>query len=190
MFRKLPKFNDQSYVHFITTKTFKNLPYFEDDKCCLILLEELDFYRKHLGFKVLGYVILPDHLHCLIFWDVEENPKLTISKVMQGIKGHSAVRIRDYVKTTGRLKPLLQPDESRGSHLPHKRGLKYQIWQKGFYDFNIYTKKKFYEKLNYIHNNPITAGLCESPENYQWSSHSQIAGTYKNPIFKIDFLEI
>jgi len=190
MFRNLPKFNEQDCIHFITTTTFHKNPYFSDDECCLILLEDLDYYRKYLGFNVLGYVIMPNHFHCLIFWDGEEHPELTISKIMQGIKGHSAVRIRDYVKTTGRLKPLLQPDESRGSHLPHKRGLKYQIWQKGFYDFNIYSEKKFIEKVNYIHKNPINAGLCKNPEDYRWSSYSQSIGMDKNPIFKIDFLEM
>jgi len=64
------------------------------------------------------------------------------------------------------------------------------VWQKGFYDSNIYSEEKFIEKLNTIHNNPITAGLCENPENYPWSSRSQIVGSDKNPIFKIDFLEI
>ena len=65
---------------------------------------------------------------------------------------------------------------------------KTQIWQKGFYDFNIYSEKKFNEKLNYIHNNPVTARLCESPEDYQWSSYKQIMGIDENPIFEIDFL--
>ena len=131
---------------------------------------------------------MPDHFHCLILWDVEESPGLTISTIMQRIKGHSAIMIRDYVKTTGRLKHLLQPDESRGSHLPHKRGLKYQIWQAGFYDFNIYTEKKFYEKLNYIHKNPVTGGLCKEPQDYKWSSYRQIIGIDKEPVFKVDFL--
>jgi len=202
MFRSLPKFNEQNYIHFITTKTFHKYPYFGDSRCCLILLEELDFYRKHLGFKVLGYVILLDHLHCLIFWDVEEYPELTISKIMQVVKSHSAKEISYYIQT-GRRKPSLSPysrGASEGSHPPNSyewenKGKvhtkpKAQIWQPGFYDFNIYSEKKLIEKLNYIHNNPITAGLCENPENYQWSSYSQIMEIEKNPIFKIDFLEI
>jgi len=38
----------------------------------LILLEDLDFYREKLGFKILGYVIMSDHFHYLIFWNVEK----------------------------------------------------------------------------------------------------------------------
>jgi putative transposase len=202
MFKKLPKFNERNDIHFITTKTFNNNPYFGDSRCCLILLEELNFYREQLGFKVLAYVIMPDHFHCLIFWDGEGHPVLTISKIMQVVKSHSAKEISYYIQT-GRRKPSLSPYSkgvSEGSHLPNSyewenRGKvhtkpKAQIWQKGFYDFNIYSEKKLIEKLNYIHNNPVNAGLCKNPENYKWSSYSQIIGMDKNPIFKVGFLEI
>jgi len=172
----------------LSKKTFENYSYFRDDKCCLMLLGELEFYRKRLAFKVLGYVIMPDHLHCLIFWDAEEYPKLTISKIMQGIKSHSAKEILCYLRT-GRRKPSLSPyskGASKGSHLPNAYEWENigrvhtkpetRIWQKGFYDFNIYNEEKFYKKLNYIHNNPVSAGLCENPEDYQWSSYHQIMG--------------
>ena len=43
-------------------------------------------------------------------------------------------------------------------------------WQKGFYDFNIYTHKKFLEKLNYVHNNPYKDNRIKDPENYPYSS--------------------
>ncbi|MFH1838122.1 MAG: transposase [Candidatus Kuenenbacteria bacterium] len=94
-FKNFPKF--QEGIHFITTKTFKNYSYFKDEKCCLILVEELDFYRKKLGFKILGYTIMPDHLHCLIWWDIEKYPELTINYIIQRIKSHSAKKILEYL---------------------------------------------------------------------------------------------
>lgn len=125
MHKNLPKFNDINYVHFITAKTFQNEPYFKNEKCCLILLEELNFYREKLGFKILGYVIMPDHLHCLIFWEVDEYPKLTISRIMQSVKSHSAKEILYYLQA-GRRKPSLSPYStgvSEGSHLPDSMGM-------------------------------------------------------------------
>lgn len=221
MRKNLPKFNDSNYVHLVTTKTCKNKRYFEDEKCCLILLEELDFYRKKLRFKILGYVIMPDHLHCLIFWEVDRNPKLTISKIVQSFKSHSAKEILYYLQV-GRRNLSLSPystDASEGSHLPNNTNndsrppdlgsrkpslparykwentgrvhtkSKIKFWQKGFYDFNIYTEKKLKEKFDYMHiTNPTKAGLCEKPENYEWSSYRQIMGIEKQPLFKVDFL--
>ena len=65
--KNLPKFNDDSYVHFITTATYKNRPYFRDEEFCRILLEELELYSKKCGFTLIGYVIMPDYMHLLLW---------------------------------------------------------------------------------------------------------------------------
>jgi len=44
------------------------------------------------------------------------------------------------------------------------------FWQKRYYDFNIRNYPQFVEKLRYIHRNPVKAGLCERPEDWEWSS--------------------
>jgi len=44
------------------------------------------------------------------------------------------------------------------------------FWQKRYYDFNVWTKKKCAEKLRYLHRNPVTRGLVENPEDWAWSS--------------------
>jgi putative transposase len=47
------------------------------------------------------------------------------------------------------------------------------LWQAGFYDFNVYSEEKLKEKLNYIHGNPVKAGLVLSPRDYRWSSYKE-----------------
>lgn len=44
------------------------------------------------------------------------------------------------------------------------------FWQKRYYDFNARNGKQFVEKLRYIHRNPVKRGLCERPEDWEWSS--------------------
>ncbi len=44
------------------------------------------------------------------------------------------------------------------------------IWQKRFYDFNVWSDRKRIEKLRYMHRNPVTRGLVASPELWRWSS--------------------
>jgi putative transposase len=44
------------------------------------------------------------------------------------------------------------------------------FWQKRYYDFNIRNYSQFVEKLRYIHRNPVKSGLCERPEDWEWSS--------------------
>ena len=62
----LPRFNDLNYIHFITTRTNNNINYFKDGNNCLLLLKNINHYRKKYQFKLLGYCVMPDHLHLLI----------------------------------------------------------------------------------------------------------------------------
>ena len=49
------------------------------------------------------------------------------------------------------------------------------FWQKRYYDFNVRNHDQFLEKLRYIHRNPVKRGLCERPEDWEWSSFHQHA---------------
>jgi putative transposase len=49
------------------------------------------------------------------------------------------------------------------------------FWQKRYYDLNIRDYPQFVEKLRYIHRNPVKAGLCERPEDWEWSSFRHYA---------------
>jgi putative transposase len=49
------------------------------------------------------------------------------------------------------------------------------FWQKRYYDRSVRDEREFVEKLRYIHRNPVKAGLCECPEDWQWSSFRHYA---------------
>ncbi len=94
--RNLPKYNIG--VHFLTAKTFKNTPYLGDSRCALIFCEELESASARYSFHVLAFVVMPDHVHLLLWWDPEALPGLTISKIAWAVKGLSARQIVDCLK--------------------------------------------------------------------------------------------
>jgi putative transposase len=49
------------------------------------------------------------------------------------------------------------------------------FWQKRYYDLNIRNHRQFVETLRYIHRNPVERGLCERPEDWEWSSFRHYA---------------
>ena len=136
-------------------------------------MEELRFYSEKLTFVLAGYVIMPDHVHLILWWDKEPERELTISKIMQGIKGAAAKRAIDLAKNKGLERMLQATHQNDGSSQSHRLNLRYRIWQPGFYDFNIYSEVKLREKLDYMHNNPVKAGLVEIASEYQWSSFNE-----------------
>lgn len=163
--RSLPKYNEDSYAHFVTTRTHQSRPYFGNGGCCRLLVEQLEFYSERYGFALVGYVITPDHFHLIAWWDVEDKPDLSISRVMNSIKTMTAKRIKRYLSYDGGLAYT-----SRVTDVGHPTPSPFRLWQRGFYDFNIYGEDKLLEKLNYVYNNPVKVGLVALPEEYEWSS--------------------
>jgi hypothetical protein len=52
----------------------------------------------------------------------------------------------------------------------------HRVWQRRFYDFNLWSQRKEAEKLSYMHQNPVERGLVERPEDWKWSSFRAYAG--------------
>ena len=93
----MKKYNDPGHSHFVTFKTYQDYPFFKDERCCELFLENLNFYRNKFELKIFGYCLLPDHAHLILYFDLDKYPELTISKIMHDIKGRSAQSISKYI---------------------------------------------------------------------------------------------
>jgi len=114
-----------------------------------LFLTVLGQVRKRYEFVVAGYVVMPEHIHLLIGEPQKKNP----STVMQALKIGFARRV------LGQARRRRNPVQSAlFDHLPQ------HIWQKRFYDFNVWSARKHIEKLRYTHRNPVKRGLVASPE--------------------------
>ena len=74
-----------------------------------------------------------------------------------------------YVLYVSRLEPENNPDLVLRSWR-NVRSAHCHVWQRRFYDMNIWSEKKRFEKLNYMHGNPVKRGLVSSPDQWSWSS--------------------
>ncbi|MDH4221975.1 MAG: transposase [candidate division Zixibacteria bacterium] len=150
--------------YYITTSVKKFIKIFRERKYIDIILENLNFYRKKYGFKLIGYVIMPNHLHLMIYPDQKRVAE--ISRFIEDFKKFTSKKLRELMeknKKSGWLKLFRLSDDK-------KKNWRYQIWQPGFDDLGVYSPKVVRTKLNYIHNNPVRAGLAERPEDYLYSS--------------------
>jgi putative transposase len=69
---------------------------------------------------------------------------------------------------TGKVAMVMQVVKQRFSRT---RILDEEVWESRYFDFNVYSPRKIEEKINYIHMNPVTAGLVTTPADWQWSSY-------------------
>ena len=119
--------------------------------------------RREYKFALVGYVVMPEHVHLLL----GEPKKGTPSTVLQMRKQRVSRKLRKTktkTKTANRLQRvrLLFPELTET--FP-------QFWQARFYDFNVYSDRKRREKLDYMHRNPVTRKLVQRPQDWPWSSY-------------------
>jgi REP element-mobilizing transposase RayT len=124
-----------------------------------LLCRAVDEARKSAGFLLFAYVIMLDHLHLLT-----SRPSTT-SDVLRVLKGLTARRVIDYLKANNYLSSL-----AKLQHQQRERNHKYSLWQTEKNVLPIFSEKMFMGKLNYIHQNPVRAGLVERAIDYRWSS--------------------
>ena len=94
----LHHYDNLGTARFVTFSCYNRKPLFTDAERFQIFLEELDGARKKHGFSLLGYVIMPTHVHLVIY----PNEKSELGKVIGEIKSLSARRIGMLLKSQGR----------------------------------------------------------------------------------------
>ncbi|HET8783826.1 MAG TPA: transposase [Pyrinomonadaceae bacterium] len=144
---------------FITIVTQHRHQVFQTNKMCELLCRAIDEARKSGGFLLFAYVIMLDHLHL-----ITSRPSTT-SNVLRFLKGITARRIIDYLKAGGYDSSL-----AKLRHQERERRFKYSLWQTEKNVLPIFSEGMFLEKVNYIHLNPVRAGLVEDASAYRWSS--------------------
>ena len=135
----------------------------------------LDEVREQCGFRVAGYVVMPEHVHLLI----GEPRTGTPSTVMQVLKQRVSREARQRRRKTAPQGQLRFEFGGGMATLP-------QFWQRRFHDFNVWSAKKRSEKLKYMHMNPVKRGLVVRPEDWAWSSCAAYAGNGPG-LLPIDF---
>jgi putative transposase len=125
---------------FITTNLAKRLPALSFAECD-ICLGELARVRRRRKFSLFAYVVMPNHAH-LLLW--------TVNSLLPGL-------MRDWKSASGFA-------------IAKERGRKGAIWQPRYFDFILRRSSDFGMKFDYIHDNPVVAGLVSRPEEWPWSS--------------------
>lgn len=176
----LHRFYGAGDLHFITFSCYRRRRLLNDENRRDLVLKILERVRRRYRLVVLGYVVMPEHVHLL----VSEPQRETLSIVIQALKlgfvrsldGDGVPRSRNHPRSH-------KIDETWGTPTP--KGL----WQARFYYFNVWTEEKRIEKLRYIHRNAVNRGLVKSPEHWRWSSFRWYAFGEIGPV-KINDTEI
>ncbi len=135
------------------------LPIFQKDLIKQIVCDALNEARKSGEILIFAYVIMLDHSHLIT------DGHRAISDVLRFTNGIAAKRVLDYLKANNFESSLrkLRQEEKR-------KGYKYSVWEHHPNAFRLTGEDTFMQKVHYIHQNPVRAGLVERAEDYRFSS--------------------
>ncbi len=159
MTKGLKRYSGQGELHFVTFSCYRRLPLLRAARSKNLLVEILAEVRDRYGFSLVGYVVMPEHVHLLI-----SEPKTgTPSTVSQVLKQRFSRRLR-------REPRRQRPSAERKLFSESSDDLPVHYWERRFHDFNVWSRKKRVEKLLYMHLNPVKRGLVAHPRDWPWSS--------------------
>jgi len=141
----LIRYQKSTEFHFLTFSCYRRRPWLADRDGYPVFEKELERVRLRYELVITGYVLMPEHVHLLI----SEPNQASLSVAIQVVKQQSSRQLKG-------------PDEP-------------QFWQRRYYDFNVWSQAKIWEKLNYMHHNPVARGLVAKPEDWPWSSSRHYA---------------
>ncbi len=148
MARKWSNLNLPGALHYLTGNCINRLKVFAEPACCWAFLDELRTLNQKWPSKLISYVVMPDHFHLI------SNPRDgRIKEFTRDLKSRAA-------KALVQSSTLEFPETEEG----------HQVWQESFKDVCLWSERFIWQKINYVHANPVRARLVKSAKDYPWSS--------------------
>ena len=160
------------HPEFITITCLNWVPILEAKEHKDIIIESLRFLVKDGRAKVSCFVLMDTHFH--LIWQVMGEHKR--EDVQRDFLRFTAQQILKNLRNNN--SPLLN------ELLVEAKDRKYQVWERNSLSVELYTSKVMNQKMDYIHYNPVDAGLCSVPEDFAFSS----ASFYERNESSFDFL--
>ena len=155
---------DGNYAYFVTWSVVNWLPLFENPCYRQIILDNLAYLREHKSTQMNAFVVMATHAHAVLW----PRNGIDVSDVLRDFKRHTSRAVSREAAKQGHNDHLQVFAAARLS-FRSGRG-EYQVWQEGSHPEAIYDEDFARQKIEYIHNNPVRAGLVNNAEDWVYSS--------------------
>jgi len=172
------KIEDQQAVYFLTFQVVEWVDVFTRKIYRDMLIDSLRYCQQSKGLEIFAYVIMSNHVHLLVRSDTGR-----MSDTIREFKSFTARQILDAIEEEPESRKTWMLNLFEFAAKKNKRSEKYQLWTHENHAELVYSNKFIDQKINYIHENPVRAGIVQYPEEYLYSS----AGNY---IGKSSVLEV
>ncbi len=165
---------DQQGLYFLSFTVVEWLDVFTRPLYKDIVVESLRYCQQHKGLELFAYCLMSNHMHLIaraaeggaLSDIVRDFKKYTARRVFEAIQANQQESRRQWLEWTLR---------KQGEFTPKNTIV--QLWQNHSHSIELQTDAVTRQKLEYIHQNPVRAGICHRGEDYVYSSAAWYAGT-------------
>lgn len=167
------KFHNPDGLYFVSFAVVYWLDVFTRNEYKDILVDSLTFCQKGKGMELVAWCIMTNHVHLIFRSANGEKPE----KILGDFKRFTSKAVVKAIREN--------PRESRKEFLMEQFGKaaskssnvnQYQFWRHDNKPIELWSNKVIHQKINYIHQNPVEAGLVFRAEDYVYSSALDYAG--------------
>jgi putative transposase len=160
------KIRDNDKAYFITSTIVGWIDVFTRANHKMLIVQSLRHCIKNKGLSIYAWCLMPSHLHMIC----RAENGFHLSDILRDFKTYTSKKIIEQIEEEpeSRREWMLEYFSNACKHL--KSGQKYKVWQDGNHNEEIFTNKFLYEKLEYIHNNPVKDLIVENAWEYLFSS--------------------
>ena len=160
------RITENNYPYFITSTTVAWISVFTRKPYIEVLINSLNFCRHYKGLKIFAYVIMDNHIHLVV----------ADERLSESIKEFKTYTAREIVRLAAEENKSWLLSQLKFHKEDHKTDSSHQIWQEGFHPQQIYSEEVLCQKVDYLHYNPVRAGLVVRAEDWFYSSARNYAG--------------
>jgi putative transposase len=158
------RFHSDGAVFYVTYSVVDWLPVFVSGAASKIVAESLDFCRRQKGLRINAYVIMPTHLHAIVFH--ESFDARSLENVMTDFRKFTGRRLCDFCSE--QMPACFSDAFRRAAGADRER----RFWQASRHPVQIENERFWQVKLDYLHENPCRKGLVARADHWRYSSAS------------------
>ena len=178
------KIRNQEAVHFITFAVVEWVDVFTRKDYRDIVLDSVRHCQDKKGLLLHAWCLMSNHLHLIV--SAKEN---NLSDILRDFKKFTSKPIIKAIQDNeheSRKAWMLELFKKAGE--ANSRNSEYQFWRQDNQPKELYSSAFVFQKLNYIHNNPVEAGIVDKPEEYLYSSARDYKQTRKCGLLDVVFI--
>ena len=179
------KIRNKEGIHFITFAVVEWVDVFTRKEYKDILIESLKHCQKSRGLVVYSWCVMSNHVHLII--SAKNNDT---SEILRDFKKFTSKEIiRAISNHTGESRKEWMLEIFRKAGAQNSQNKTYQFWRQDNHPKELFSPEFTNQKLDYIHNNPVEAGVVEKAEEYLYSSAKDYYEGKCVGLLEIEFLE-